>query len=63
MKKSNSWLYISILLFVIAVIWAGVSAYSQMRKPTIPPDLQKIMEPLDPNLDMTTLQKIKERSQ
>lgn len=61
MKKRSNWVYISILSFFLAVIWAGVSAYAQIKKPTVPADLQKIIEPLDPNLNVATLEKIKER--
>ena len=63
MKKRSNWVYISILTFLLAIVWAGVSAYAQAKKPTVPADLQKIMEPLDPNLQMSTLEKIKGRSQ
>ncbi len=63
MKKRSSWVYISILSFALAVIWAAVSAYSQAKKPTIPADLQKVIEPLNPSLNMATLEKIKGRAQ
>lgn len=62
MKKRSNWVYISILSFSLAVIWAAVAAYAQAKKPTVPADLQKIIEPLNPNLNMATLEKIKERA-
>lgn len=62
MNNKKNWPYIAILTFAVAVIWLAVSANAQMRKVTVPPDLQKAVEPLDPNLNIQTLQKIKERA-
>ncbi|MBI3887942.1 hypothetical protein HY310_02645 [Candidatus Microgenomates bacterium] len=62
MRKNNNWIYISLLLFILAIAWVGVSAYSQSKKQTVPEDLQKIMKPIDPNLDISTLEKLKERA-
>jgi len=61
MRKSNWGLYLAILSFLLAVLWAGVSLVSNLRKSTIPADIQTIMSPLDPNLDTQFLTKIQSR--
>lgn len=61
--KSKGWLYLAILSFIVALIWSGVSIVANLRKSTIPSDIQTIMAPINPNLDQTLLQKIQDRLQ
>ncbi len=51
MRKDKRWIYIAILSVVVAVSWAAVSAVTKLRKSTVPPDIEKVAEPLNPNLD------------
>lgn len=62
MGSKNSWYYIAILSFFVAVVWGGVSAYSQIRKSTVSEDTQQTIEPLNPKLDLATMEKIKQRA-
>lgn len=49
--RSKNLAYISILSLILALCWLGVTAVSKMREKTTPPDLEKIMVPLNPYLD------------
>lgn len=60
--KGREWLFIAILAFVIAVVWVTVAAVSRTRQSTIPPDVERIMTPLNPNLDKDFFMKLKERT-
>lgn len=60
MRRDRSWLYIAVLTLLVAIIWTGVTAVANIRKSTVPPDLEKAIEPLNPNIDtkiFTILQK------
>lgn len=61
MKQDRRWLYIAILALVIAVIWVAVSAISKLRQKTVPPDIEKAAEPLNPSLDQTIFTKLSRR--
>ena len=50
--RSKNLAFIGILSLVLALVWAGVTAISKMREKTTPADLEKIMTPIDPRLDM-----------
>lgn len=63
MNKGKSWLYISILTFLLVAIWAGVSAVAKMRESTISPQIESLMTPLDPKLDKSFFIKLQERGQ
>lgn len=60
-NKDNRWLYIAILSFVIALIWVGATIIIKQRKSTIPPDLEKVTQPLDPTIDRSILIKLSKR--
>ncbi len=61
MNKDRRWLYIAILTLVLALCWVGVSAIERLRTSTIPPDIEKIMSPLDPNIDRSIFSKLSQR--
>jgi len=59
--RRNSWLYISILSLIMALAWVGVSAMSKMREKTVPPDLEKIAAPVDPNIDKQLFERLERK--
>ncbi len=61
MNRDKKWLYIAVLALVLAVCWVEVSAVEKLRTSTLPADLEKVMTPLDPNLDQTIFTKLAQR--
>lgn len=59
--KDRTWLYISLLTLLVAILWIGVSVHSTLRKTTITPDVAEVITPLDPNLDMTVIDSLSQR--
>ncbi|MCL4397857.1 hypothetical protein M1403_02390 [Patescibacteria group bacterium] len=60
MKKNRNWLIIAVLAFALAASWAITSAAANIRRSTIPADVEKIMTPLSPTINQdifTTLSK------
>lgn len=60
-SKDRSWFYIAVLTLVLAIIWATMTAWSKTRQNMVPPDVEKIMTPLNPKLDTIILNKLKNR--
>lgn len=61
MNKDRHWLYIAILALILALSWVGVSAWERLRTSTVPPDIEKVASPLDPNIDQSIFSKLSER--
>ena len=61
MIKDRRWLYIAIISFFLAAIWAGALAFAKLKSPVIPTDLEKIAKPLDPNIDRSVLLNLQRR--
>lgn len=57
----NTWVQISILTLITALVWLGVSVRSTLIKSTISPDIMKLIEPLDPTLDQGAIENLKNR--
>ena len=51
MNKDRRWLSIAIMAVLVALFWVGLSAAEKLRRSTIPQDIEKVMTPLDPNID------------
>ncbi len=62
MNKDRSWFYIAALTLVLAITWAGMTAWSKNKQSTIPPDIEKIMKPLNPKLDSVILNKLQQKT-
>jgi hypothetical protein len=45
----------------MALAWVGVSAMSKMREKTVPPDLEKIAAPVDPNIDKQLFERLERK--
>jgi len=60
--KNRSWLFISILAVIVAILWAGVTAYSNIRKSTISDDVKTLMTPLPTDVDRSLFNKLEQRS-
>lgn len=62
MRKANrTWLYIAVLTFFTAVVWASVMASEAWRKQTVPADLKSAITEFDPNLDVGILDELGKR--
>lgn len=48
-------MYVGIVTVITIVIWVSVSVYSSYSKPTIDPDIEAIIKPLNPSLDNQVL--------
>jgi hypothetical protein len=57
--KHKQW-FLRILIFslVTAMIWVGVSLFRSQQKTAISDELQKLSQPLNPNIDTETLSRI-----
>ena len=62
MTKDRSWLYLALLTFLVAIVWTTVTAVSNIRKSTIPPDIEKIIIPLNPNINRDIFNILQERA-
>lgn len=60
-KKQKDLLYIAASSFIVTVAWVGFSIYHNMVTSTISENLQLQIQPIDPNFDKETLQKLKNR--
>ncbi len=61
MRKDKSWLIISSLVVLIAVIWLGISAILTLRKSTIPPDVSVAVTPLNPQINQEVIPLLEKR--
>ncbi len=61
--KERTWLHIAILTLITSLIWVSVSIHSTLRKTTVPPDVEKVIAPLDPTIDFELLNSLSERGQ
>ncbi len=59
--KDKTWILISFLTLVIAVIWLSIVVKSSLTKPTLPGNLEEISKPLDPTLDKTVFEMLETR--
>lgn len=51
---------LSILTLVTVVIWIGLSVYRSLTFNYVKPEVKKLLSPLTPNLDLDTIEKIKQ---
>lgn len=61
-SKDRGWFYIAVLTLILAVTWAVMTAWSRNKQSTIPPDIEKIMAPLNPKLDSVILNKLQQKT-
>lgn len=61
-NKDRSWFYIAVLTLVLAITWAVMAAWSKAHQSTVPPDVEKIMTPLNPKLDSVILNKLQQKT-
>ncbi len=62
MHKDRSWLYLSLLTLLVAIVWTAVTAISSTRKSTIPSDVETVMAPLDPKIDQSIFTILQQKS-
>ena len=65
MKKNRAQkdiLYVSISSFVLVVLWIGFNVYHAYVTSTIAPDLQLIIQPINPKSNLETIQELKKRT-
>ncbi len=62
-KAQKDILYISISSFVLVVLWIGFNLYHAYVTSTISHDLKLQIEPISPNFDSATIQKLNTRKQ
>ena len=60
--KNKAWIFISLLTLLTALIWLGVSVRSTLLKSTVSKDAEKLIAPLDPNLDQNVINDLRKRS-
>ncbi len=61
LKKRKEILVILIFLFVIVIFWIGLSLFSSQEKLGITPEQKKMSQPLTPNLNVATLEKLEQK--
>jgi hypothetical protein len=61
MKKQRDILFILISGFILTVIWIAATVKHNVDTSTVSKDLQIEVQPIEPNFDLKTLGKIKER--
>jgi hypothetical protein len=61
--KQKDILFILISSFVLTVAWVCFNLYHKWVTTTISSDLQMQLNPIDPNFDMDTFEKLKQREQ
>lgn len=59
--KDKTWILISFLTLLIAVIWLAVVVKSSLTNPTLPENLEEISKPLSPDLDKGVFDKLETR--
>lgn len=59
--KRKDILFIFISTFIVVVAWIGFTLYHKWVTSTISEDLQMQIQPIEPNFDLATLQKLKVR--
>jgi len=52
---------LSILTLITVLVWIGFTTYKALTKSQVKPDVKKLILPLTPNLDLETMEKIKQR--
>ena len=60
-RQHKDILYIAISSFILTAAWVGFSIYHNWVTTTISETLQVQIQPIDPNFDQDTLQKLKNR--
>lgn len=60
-KAQKDILYISISSFILTVIWISSSIYHVIVTSTITPDMEIQIKALDPEFNLKTIQKLKNR--
>jgi hypothetical protein len=61
LKKRKEILVILIFLFVIVIFWIGLSLFSSQEKLGITPEQKKMAQPLTPNINVATLEKLEQK--
>ncbi|PIS09307.1 hypothetical protein COT75_02260 [Candidatus Beckwithbacteria bacterium CG10_big_fil_rev_8_21_14_0_10_34_10] len=61
--KGKGLLNLVVLTTLAFLTWVGFDIYRSSKKSSIPADIKKQIEPLDPNFDLKTLESLKERKQ
>ena len=61
LKQRKELLVILLFLFVIIIFWIGLGLFSSQQKLGITPEQKKMSQPLTPNIDITTLEKLEQK--
>jgi len=54
-QQSQHLMYIAIFTLVAVMVWVGGSIFQSQQRTGISPELQALAEPLNPNIDVTTI--------
>lgn len=60
-SKNQAWIIIAILTVVTALVWLAITVKTTLTKPTIPENLEVISKDLNPNLDKSVIDDLKQR--
>lgn len=60
--KDKTWIIISFLVVLIALIWLGITVRNTLTKPTLPEDLERLEAPLSPNINEEVFEKLRQRN-
>ncbi len=63
MNKNKNLVIISVLTFLVALVWAITSAVTRTRQSTIPAEVEKIMTPINPKIDQELFTILEGRAQ
>ncbi|MEN8253274.1 MAG: hypothetical protein ABFQ62_02785 [Patescibacteria group bacterium] len=63
LKRRQALMYVMLFSLVTIVIWAVFSLFSSQKKVPIPPELLKLAQPLNPNIDTQIIEKLEHKKE
>jgi hypothetical protein len=61
LQKQQGLLRVLIFSFVTVMVWIGFSLFQSQQHTGISPELQKMAVPLNPNIDLTVIERIRQK--
>lgn len=61
LQRNQTFLKILIFTLVTVIIWVGMTLFSTQRSTEISPELIKLSEPLNPNINLTVIEQVEQK--
>lgn len=61
LKLKETLLWLGTITLVTILLWIGYTVYSSYRKPTVDNSIQALRKPLNPSIDLVTLDSLEDR--